>query len=485
MEKDNTTLINTVPQEVWDQIVQHSTLQDVLALRATCKKASKVCYACSRLYLHPTRLSDVVKLCNGESEFLKEAREGIVELVLLGTSAPAFQWQLQGEHPDLVQYRPWPRLGGGFPQTLVTTKEEVHETGTRSWETNYTPLLMALQEDYLPQLSSLIYATKADEEGYCAVPQTKMEFHALNSTKHQLDPECNDLYTQWSDLEMLCGVLTFSSRNFRTVKFTQMRERPCDLRWVSLGSDQETIIDDIGSASSRRTARTVASMSHAMGLVQHLTLPAASLTFHKDHWRELQALAGGLRSLTIDIDGPDPGCTDRDLWALQDYIAGQSAAGKQGPAHVEELNIRDHRDGPSCLEPEYVLQFLEFRKHSLQVVRFHNVFFCEMSGADRMVKRGMKSLIERSRSYGLRTVELRVPRLGLKETDRNDEFFEEYRPDESYHSADPNWCGRGLFDELAEELGVVERDGGWDFAVAVLPLDDDRESQGVSHFKDD
>lgn len=456
------------PQEIWDLIATHLPVKNALALRAICKqrKDTKVNYP-KRLYMHPLQLHNVIAFLTGTSPHVKEARNSIEELVILGISDPAMQQRekrVYAEDGYPVCY-PWPDVDG------PAEHEPVRIERFRSWEDEYKPLLQALRgeddEKRLPKLTRLCYQDKVDEEGYWPVSQVSMDSHVRSN--RILTPLAfawdwselrrNRTYTQWSDNETIYGIIVYSGLSFTSLRIDQ----PCSgietLRWPWIGNTEMEM--------SRLLSRAFDTVTHLTFTVPGPPEYAVLIRFIL-HARQLRSLTINVKTPLDDqwnalVAGTSVTIVDwgiRDIALTLERLLERHEGGELLHPRLEELNIFGHSKTAERWIARRIRRVLNHHKLTLKVVRFRNVIFCGASGTRRAMKAVVQALVD----CQLRTAELSVPCLDIDPGYRETGALHEFRLARRYQDDERKWFGRGVFDCLAAKLGVTERNGWWDFA---------------------
>jgi hypothetical protein len=161
---------------------------------------------CTKLYLHPTRLEDVITLCK-HPNMLKN----VSEIVVLGASAPAMCLPSTfTEHEDQrlihLNNHPWPPLDG----KASTSKGKV---GEKLFEEDYQELLQALKALGLNKVKVLHYAGCPVGPGWLQVSkdfidQTGDLWLDWRNTYDGPDQPSSNGVVRWSDAEMVEGLLS-------------------------------------------------------------------------------------------------------------------------------------------------------------------------------------------------------------------------------------------------------------------------------------
>lgn len=84
------------------------------------------------------------------------------------------------------------------------------------------------------------------------------------------------------------------------------------------------------------------------------------------------------------------------------------------------------------------------------------------------VKQDLKDVVQSLKDCKLQSAKLAVPCLGLGSTFESTSELDAGELAKRYRDHDTHGFGREVFDELATELGVSERNDCWDFAENVV-----------------
>ncbi|KAK5732342.1 hypothetical protein LTR17_010656 [Elasticomyces elasticus] len=246
--KSDPTLLG-LPVELQTQIAEWLLLDTepegrnaILHLRTACKDFHAVCASkttllkkrFTKLYLHPTRLVDVLAVC-GQVDLVAD----VVELVVLGRSTVSMfpsqddDREFDNDYAnmdDRYDHRPWPQFFSSVfenaPKRSYAELERIDERGDCFAE-NYQGLIDALRN--LSHVRKLTYTGGVCGPGLCQVSDADLAHHArehadwrrrfdipgMPSTQHGC------VAHGWSDTEVVTVLLTGDVLGFSEVDFRQ------------------------------------------------------------------------------------------------------------------------------------------------------------------------------------------------------------------------------------------------------------------------
>ena len=187
--------MDNLPKEIALLITNYLPLDDVLSFRQTSRWYANIGMKVlqderKRLYIHPTRLQDVLDVCAHD-----QLRNSITEIVIVGKSTPEIETPpevvpdeidvLQGEYGSFranieerqrklhLNNHPWPHI---VPGTLQFRALPLRWNGGQEFERVYYPLLQAVRS--LKKLKAITYSGCASEGGFCPVLYETIDSHA-------------------------------------------------------------------------------------------------------------------------------------------------------------------------------------------------------------------------------------------------------------------------------------------------------------------
>jgi hypothetical protein len=197
-----------LPNEILGYIATHLLAKDLLSFRLAnrdCHESAKPAMkkALIRLYLHPSRIPDVLDFCAHEG-----LRNYVEEVIVLGSSTS--DMGPQRDERDKFRNRPWPQF--------ADTREPVDEL--MPFDEAYHSLISGLNQ--LKNLKTLRYCGVGTESGWCNVPQETIvsygAFYLDRTGQRRYEPADKMALT---DSELLMGLLTHKSASLRNLSLEQ------------------------------------------------------------------------------------------------------------------------------------------------------------------------------------------------------------------------------------------------------------------------
>ncbi|KAK5680244.1 hypothetical protein LTS10_007171 [Elasticomyces elasticus] len=482
--------LSVLPPELLIRIAECLDATSLLELRHCC---SELCAACesvikdkySKLYLHPTNLTDVIAFC-GKSGFAAS----ITELVLLGKSTNCMTTQAPGDvgrsdynrEQDRFDYRPWPQiLNNELAGTQPSYTRLVHLEQREVFAENYEELCGALRK--LPKLYKLSYVGSTQGPGFCQVSDASFrqqstdyeQWRSMFGGLGQPDISHAKKAHGWSDAEVATSLLMSGAFKFKEVHFQQ--PLPCcnGIKYPRLFSSNDHI----------RVPSTA---------IEYLTVTVPGTRGWMSYCKRVIDEARDLKTLNIIVASSIDDC-----W--KEHISQIVPPRVYGRTWEEEARLRElpwqlsRADSlthltitgisyiPDVLSSEYSIELCERQKDTLRSVHLDGVFFSNLSGPAN-VQASIKNVLLALKALSLSAnVSMNLRRLECKRgcstrlDGEHGPLCERYSvaytsPPHSLHRAQHQWTlTSDTFDELAVELGTLCKDGHWDFGHVATPAD--------------
>ncbi|KAK4547600.1 hypothetical protein LTR36_000557 [Oleoguttula mirabilis] len=461
--------------------MDHLPISDVLSLRRSCKDLKPHCTKvmqkkCVRLYLHPTRLKDVLEVCES-SDFAVS----IEEIVLLGQSHPGINGDEFVEQQHL-HYRTWPQFLACATDGYRPTYRELllAEEKADPIPVLYEPLFSALAR--LTGVCRFSYACRPNGSGLCQVSERDIAAysnahagrrHSLGGG-HPVDILLTRKTYRWSDADMAICLLDSIPWPLTHIAFHQPLPLCDRINWdrreavVGRTSDARLNINSTTSLTltvpgNDKWSGVCLSLLNAVPSQRGFTIIFASSI---DQWWEYEANVFRTRH---DGDG-DHEFSHHDIWREEgSSILATPPVFKAG--QLSHFTIVGTSSIPDGLHAGRIIDFLRAHKDILRSIDFDHVFFSnyrgvtDIAGAMHTVLQCMLAMPK------LESARFCVPRLGC---DGGCSFGTDGKHIEMcgrYLTANPenfDWVRADVFDRLAEELGVKLKDGEWDFGEWVM-----------------
>lgn len=429
-----------------------------------------------RLYLHPTRLGDVLAVCTNNT-----LASLVTEVVVLGRSTPPMQTRPNLTHldPHLHLHRSWPQ----FLDTAITGREPTYtKLVTAELEPlakNYAPLIEAIRG--LPKITKLSYRPECDEEGLCPVTSKAIAELATTPLLGHLSASFQRRSIPWSDAEIVLALLSTSETRYKALVWQQPLPMCREIRWSQILTESSYCGSREGDLKSLGSEIMLACKAVTEF---RLTVPG-NIAFGKVYGGMLARMKN-IRKLQIFVHTIVQQKWDRmysqakrlgeDAWEENLTLPGLA-----GPFPVPtkntlvELEICGASGIPNALAADNVLQLLRLLSGSLQSVVMRNVFFSEYQGhVDIQSAMTAISFCLVSGFPELKSVELSVARrMGchgscqISHASNSFEARHDVRCKLYLQREDgrQRWCwvGPQAFEELAAQLDVTTYDDHWEF----------------------
>lgn len=196
-----------LPNELVMMIADHLQTKDILRCRHVWNKFTAVLQNRSkRLYVHPTRLRDVIAVCDRP-----DFSESITELVIVGR-IPEYAWtftRLFAYDREYVVGHPWPETPLTDPLTIPKHRYQFKRIEKEPFSQQYRDVVKALQN--LKYLEAVRFSDSASLPGICPVTTSTVERYpgSIKCFKDSHDKGGLEvsLRTRWTDAEVFFGIL--------------------------------------------------------------------------------------------------------------------------------------------------------------------------------------------------------------------------------------------------------------------------------------
>ena len=372
--------MNELPHEIIENIADYLSIPDVLSFRLVGRKYAQRCIRKlqqerTRVYLHPTRLSQVMEVCNHT-----ELRKNISEILIVGKSTPRMGTVPSSPSiPIPTGYdHSWPYTAHGASHTPRQEISETADVETMPFPQAYGPIARCSSKAEQSRRSHVQWCSA--EPGFCLVSSANVNNHAAqypgwNTSLGSSDQDPDSFAKKtirWSDCEFLIGLLCSGSVRGRVLSLEQplpwCEHDPSGiLRFESLTVNP----GGLGLMHDRKYDRISPNITHCSitvpgtqeyGLLAEMLLCCMQV---------VQALKICVKSNIDEVR--DAFVNHGRSWDLDQLeVHFPSKHSFSSLRDFEMVGLSSH---PDSLCGDQMIKFLQRHKDSLQNVELHNIFF--------------------------------------------------------------------------------------------------------------